>query len=983
MKRFVADWDLSSDDPYRPVQKADRGKKIAIIGAGPGGLTAAFYLRCEGYKPAVFEKTEYPGGMLRWGIPEYRLPKKILDAEVELITRLGVAIHYNHELGRDFTLTTLKEQGYEAILLAIGAQGGMPMQVSGETLPGVVIGVDFLHQVAAGKIETIGRRVVVVGGGNTAMDAARTALRLKAKEVTILYRRTRDEMPANAIEIDEAMEEGIHFEYLAAPIALLGDQRVEKIRCIRMQLGEPDKSGRRRPVPIAGSEFELAVDNIIAAIGQNVDLECLKDETLLPEISRWNTFVVDESTMATTIPGIFAVGDAVTGPQAAIDAIAGGGRAAKAIHHWLETGQMPQTRKEFIVKKEDFRSQTREDFIEYKPTPRPIMPTLKPDQRIKNFKEIELGYSEKKAVEEAKRCMECGCKDLFECRLKYYAEEYSANGTLFAGSFKQLDPDDSHPFIRVEPNKCINCGRCVRICAEVQNIFAWGFVKRGFDAVIQPTFQDPLVKTKCESCGQCIQSCPTGALTEKNPHRMKPGPFCETTLSSLCLNCSTGCETVIHQNAGQVERITGKENDLDCQNLCFRGRFGYFSIPANKFLNQPLRKTSSGLLETISSDQAWQELKHRLNNSQNPLIVCGEFLPMEAFQELQNAGFPLFSFNQPNYQTSIQTLVEFNLKDYSGCSCDHWNEADTFIIINNGYEEENPVFMLELLRLSGQGKQVIHIGKKADSKLQPYLHKQIVALSENPEILFTELLISAQEVSADIMEKSGSETSLKRLRNLLALSRKMIIISNLQFEVTNRKVSEFIAKTIKSPDKCRLLLMGGHSNTWGWIYHHGFKLPQIDLQQIPDLVIFLGQDPYVTDKKRATASGVENWIKKIPLKIVIDRVHSPISQEAELLIPLTNTPQADGTYLNYRHEGQTICPEKRTDGVFTILDTVRKLIGCHATESIESRYFNSETLNTLINRNRHQVTINSSKDILIDNKPPYQSDCYLQLMRQP
>jgi formate dehydrogenase major subunit len=272
LKRFVADYDQNNGGPYIPEVKPASGHRVAIAGGGPAGLSAAYYLALEGHEVDIFEANPQLGGMLRYGIPEYRLPKAVLDKEIAAITGICHRVEVNASLGKDFTVDSLKNDGYEAIFIALGAWASQSLRVEGEDLPGVLSGIGFLQDAALNKEVRLGKKVAVIGGGNTAIDAARTALRLGAGEVTLVYRRSREEMPANAEEVEQAEEEGVQFHFLAAPLKVIAQKgKVDSIECIKMALGEPDSSGRRRPEPIAGSEFTMKVDTVIAAIGQTID----------------------------------------------------------------------------------------------------------------------------------------------------------------------------------------------------------------------------------------------------------------------------------------------------------------------------------------------------------------------------------------------------------------------------------------------------------------------------------------------------------------------------------------------------------------------------------------------------------------------------------------------------------------------------------------------------------------------------------------
>ncbi|MDD5722303.1 MAG: NAD(P)-binding protein [Syntrophales bacterium] len=412
LKRFVADLDLNDETKYVPEIKEKKDKKVAIIGAGPAGLTAAYYLAIEGYQVTIFEALPVAGGMLTVGIPEYRLPKDVLNAEIKTIEELGVEIKYNTKVGQDITMDTLRKE-FSATFIGVGSHVSSKLGVPGEDeLEGVVHGIDFLRRVALGEKVFLGDRVAVVGGGNVAMDAVRTALRTGSKEAFVLYRRTRAEMPAADEEIEEALQEGIKMEFLAAPVKVLGSGgKVTGIECIRMKLGEPDASGRRRPVPIKGSEFTVEADAIIPAIGQTSDLSFVTKESGIA-VNKWNTFDVDTATFATNVEGVFAGGDDVTGPATVVEAINAGKEAAKSIDRYLRGEDIKLGRErdwtQNIADKADNSSVKKEN--------RPSMPELEPSTRRTNFEEVAKGYSEEDALREAKRCLSCGiCSECYQC----------------------------------------------------------------------------------------------------------------------------------------------------------------------------------------------------------------------------------------------------------------------------------------------------------------------------------------------------------------------------------------------------------------------------------------------------------------------------------------------------------------------------------------------------------------------------------------
>jgi len=397
MKRFVADRDSGAWKKYsRHLPRTD--KKVAIVGSGPAGLTAGFYLAKAGHAVTVYEQFSRAGGMMRVGIPDYRLPPDVLDAEIAVIQEAGVDIRLNTRIE---STDDLFEQGYDAVFLGPGAHRGMPLGVEGDTLPGVYDGASFLRDANLGVKVNLGDKVAVIGGGNVAIDSARVALRLGAREVTIIYRRTRHEMPASPEEVEAALEEGIKIEFLTGHLKVCECNGRLSMTCNSMELGEPDASGRRRPMPIKGSECDVEYDAIIGAIGQRPDIP----ESFKVKTGRGDTIRADEETLATSRDGVWAGGDAVTGPDSVIRAIAAGRRAASAIDKYLGgSGIIDEelTRERSIgicagLTAEGFHGQ-----------PRVKMPCLPPDKAIRNFTEVELGLPEDGAVAEGKRCFQCG-----------------------------------------------------------------------------------------------------------------------------------------------------------------------------------------------------------------------------------------------------------------------------------------------------------------------------------------------------------------------------------------------------------------------------------------------------------------------------------------------------------------------------------------------------------------------------------------------
>jgi formate dehydrogenase beta subunit len=458
LKRFAVEF--GGDRMIELEAETTQGEKVAVVGSGPAGLACAYYLRKLGYPVTIFEAYSELGGMLRVGIPQYRLPREVVDTEVQRLIHMGVEIKTNT---RVISLDLLFDMGYKAVFITVGAHQSLRMGIEGEESPGVIDGATFLREVNLGLKPSLGEKVAVVGGGNVAMDAARAAVRLGASKVSILYRRSRAEMPAGPEEIEQALEEGVETMFLVAPTKMKRGNGRLSVTCIKMELGEPDAGGRRRPVPIEDSEFDMAFDTLITAIGQAPQIS----EDFRLRLGRGSTIQVDPVTLTTNRAGVFAGGDAVTGPATVTQALASGRQAAFRIDDFLRHRYPVVDKEEREILSGELSPKTIEMIRKIERLEPPVIP---PEARTKEFKPVELIYNWEAAVDEARRCLRCGmgAEILFQ-------------------------------------DKCATCLTCLRVCPyHVPYLDDGGTIQIPAD--------------QCQACGICVTECPARAIVLRKPY---------------------------------------------------------------------------------------------------------------------------------------------------------------------------------------------------------------------------------------------------------------------------------------------------------------------------------------------------------------------------------------------------------------------------------------------------------------------------------
>ena len=693
MKRFLADHGFE----YIPPIGESTGRHVAVVGGGPAGLSAAFFLRRHGHDVTVYDAMPQMGGMLRYGIPEYRLPQTVIDRELDVLRRMGILFRPSVRIGEDIGCGEL-EANHDAVFLGLGAWGTRGMGLPGEDHHAVMQGADFLRRINEGERPALPDHVVIIGGGNTAMDAARCARRLGAN-VTVAYRRTVEEMPALEHEVREAEDEGVVFRYLTQPVEFLIDKdALVGVRCVEMELGEPDASGRRRPVPIEGSEFVVEARAAILAVGQVIETSCLEAEEI--ERARNGAIVVDESTGQTSRPKVFAGGDVVTGPSIAVEAIGAGHRAADAIDRFLRGEPLAPPLLYTHVK----HGVTREDIGNPATSPRIRTTPRSVEERVTDFDEYEAGLTDDEAVAAAQRCLECGCMVFNDCALRDFATEVKAVQETYEGDVPRKLRDERHPFIVRKVGKCISCGRCLRVCDDVCGIAAIDFAGRGIDTEVQAPFNRAWQNSDCVSCGACVDACPTGALYDKTVLE-KQVPLDLGRTSTTCALCGLGCEIdVLTLDKSYMGIVPTDGTSV----LCARGRYGWHTLKSEARITTPMIRSGSALREA-SWAEALSEAAKRLSAANGSvaafgsgLLTCEEGWLVARIAEGLGAGAPMFDINAWRPQVEIADQQVLPLGDLS--------QADLIVVVGRRSTHEKVALDALLRQQISRGAHIVGYG---------------------------------------------------------------------------------------------------------------------------------------------------------------------------------------------------------------------------------------------------------------------------------
>lgn len=911
LKRFVADFDMTHEMFIPEIAKAT-GKSIGVIGGGPGGLTAAYYLIQSGHAVTIYDAMPKMGGMLRYGIPEYRLPKGVVDEEVGLIEEMGVIFKNNTRIGVDIPFETIRAN-HDAVYVALGAWTSSGLRCEGIDATGVIGGIELLQQVANNEPIVLGEKVAIVGGGNTAMDACRTAIRLGAKEVYNIYRRTKAEMPAEEIEIIEAEEEGVIFKNLANPIEVIkgDDGQIVKIRLQKMTLGEPDASGRRSPVPLEGEEEIIDINTLILAIGQGINPKGLEGL----ELTKWNTVLADEQTFRTNLDGVFAGGDCInSGASIVIKAVGDAKKAVPFIEGYLNGETITYHEPYFVI-----RETVDQDYLEsIKKNKRPAMTHLAPDARNDNFLEVVEGYNPLQAMNEGKRCLECGCQDYFECKLFAYANEYQVKPERFKGKNPEAKIQDDHPFVIRDNSKCITCGLCVRVCEDIVGVSALGLVDRGFETIVEPALRQPLKDTGCVSCGLCISVCPTGALRE-GLIGVKQIPMNTDKTESTCGYCSAGCQTVIESKGNTIIKAVPQKNHQDINQgvMCGRGRFGTNLVQWGDRLTTPLIRNKQGELTPASWYDTFvtiakksQSIAARYGAAAVKMGISPKYTNEEIYNMIELAKVlraETFSFSNRKHGEDAILPGSHAIGDMNAIV-----NADTILVL--GFlPVNNPIVKYKLNQASKNGANIFVINHMASG--YDHIGDEFITECDDLEFLgeITKYVLENSNLKAHLNNLEGLKISLadfeicdeaQIIGEGLVNAKNLVVVMGDKYITAEAStlVGDILGLLDKADGKrSGIFRVAVKNNSIGLNALGVNNTPEV-LKEAKALLLF-GEEP------NADLSGYE-------FLMVQDTHLTSAAQKADVVLPALAFPEVNGTFVNT--EGRLLKVKKSVDNPLEI-----------------------------------------------------------------
>jgi formate dehydrogenase major subunit len=908
IKRYAADIDIEDTmNTYIPEPKPSTGKRVAIIGAGPAGLTVGYYLSLEGHSCTVYEALPEAGGMLRYGIPEFRLPKDILDKEIELIKKTGVIIRNNVRLGRDFTLQFLSKE-FDAIFLGLGVQKAMRMNIEGEDLEGCYFGVEFLRAVVEGKIKNIGNTVAVIGGGNTAIDTARTAIRLGAKKVMIIYRRSENEMPAESEEIEAAKEEGIELHLLQNPTKILGKNgKVCGMQCVKMRLGEPDSSGRRRPIPIPNSEFIMELDTVIPAVSQSADTEFLKTETSQVdgqalELTRWNTIDVNPDTMQTNIEKVFAGGDIRRGPSTVIESVADAYIAAKSMHRFLSGEKLSPPVEKFNSKRaESIHDIDPKEYEQYEKQPRVHSGMIQIDERKKTFNEVEKVFTTQEVTDETKRCLECGCAVNRTCKLREYATDYGAIATHFMGEVNSHPIDDTHPFILRDPNKCIKCGLCIRTCLEIQGVGALGYIHRGFSTLVAPEFGESLLNTSCESCGKCIDVCPVGALVSRNT-QLKVAPLDFDESVTTCGLCGCGCKIRFKTTDNFIMDAEAESSPITQNNVCFIGRFGYEVLQRDR-LQKPLIRKEHELRECSWEEAIEVVRKHLPDLSTTGAIFGSGYFTNEELYLIYEIAKKHKIIRKYSWGLNDSAIYDHLGISYSPNPTSDLQATDLIVLMGNVPH----TLGIQIIQAVRAGKRLLVISPEenkfsllADYHLQS--NDYLTILNQIAKYFLANRYHNVEYIASVVdnfvsynrkLQRLVPDTNYNQAAGLIAEAKKVLFVysENELDAATQEAILNLSVLKGNIGEEGSGIVAGSELPNKAALEQYGFRT----LHSFPAIksALIFGEDPLFNNKLETY-----NWLNEIEFLAVGDSYLTETAKMADVVLPLSTFIESTGSMMN-------------------------------------------------------------------------------------